>query len=332
MKDIQFKSIFDLMKVFTDEHTCHQYLAYQRWEGVMTCPFDDCDGENPYVFKDGIRYKCSCCKKIYTAKTGTFMEASKLATVKWIMAVYLVMHKNGISSVQLAKDLGVTQKTGWFILQRIRAAFGNTAVDSLEGTVLADETFVGGKNKNRHADKKVKYSQGRSFKDKTPVLGLLEQQEYEITERPHKVIAGKTVKEKIITKHSKVLCKVIPDTSAKNIKPIIFNSLSIDSTLVSDEWKAYTGLSGYYNHHVVDHGRKEYVNELGYTTNAVEGFWNIAKRAIHGTYIRPTRKHMQKYFNEFSFRYNNKHLNVQAQIAIFASNLEGRLKYKDLCA
>lgn len=220
----EFNTLIDLIRVFPNEKSCHQYLAHQRWEGDISCPH--CSHEEYYVFADGIRYKCKKCNRKFTAKTDTFMENSNVETVKWIMAMYLVMNKKGISSIQLGKDIGVTQKTAWFMLQRIRWALGNEEEEQLEGTVLADETFVGGKNKNRHHDKKVKNSQGRSFKDKTPVLGLMEQQESHIIERPHKVIPDRTVSEKVIDKESNVKCFVVPNTSRHNIQPIVKSNVS----------------------------------------------------------------------------------------------------------
>jgi transposase-like protein len=120
----KFKSIHDLVLAFPDERSCHQYLGGQRWEyGVVECPH--CEHDCAYVFKDGIRYKCTKCRKIYTAKTGTFMGGSKLPTIKWFIAMYLIMHKKGISYTQLAKDINVTQKTAWFVLHRLRYALGH---------------------------------------------------------------------------------------------------------------------------------------------------------------------------------------------------------------
>lgn len=332
LPDLKFKTVIDLVRLFPDEKTCHQYLAHQRWEGLMACPHDNCDNEKAYVFSDGIRYKCTNCKKLYTAKTATFMEGSKLPTIKWLMAMYLVMHKKGISSVQLAKDIGVTQKTAWFVLQRVRWGLGNEEYKELEGNIQLDETFVGGKNKNRHADKKVQQSQGRSFKDKTPVMGMLQEQQSKIVERPHKVIKGKTVKEKIVIAQSIVRCKVVKDTKAESLQPIIKANVKAGSVLVSDEWHAYRGLNSIYNHQVVDHGAKQYVNDGGYTSNALEGFWSHAKRSIIGIYHKTTPKHLDKYFNEFTFRYNYRSLNIQEQINQIITNMVCRLKYKDLIA
>lgn len=316
-KDLQFSSILDLMLVFPTEKACHEYLTYQRWGDEMTCPYNDCDGDNAYIFADGIRRKCKCCKRIYTAKTGTFMEGSKLATIKWIMAIYLVLHKKGISSVQLAKDIGTTQKTAWFILQRVREGLGNEKDTQLEGNIVADETFVGGKNKNRHRDKKVEQSQGRSFKDKTPVLGIMQTNEHDLDG---------------ISKHSKVVCFVVNDTKRKSIEPLMEKTIKKGSTLTTDEWSAYQGMGNNFEHHIVDHGKGQYMSELGYTSNAIEGFWAQCKRSINGIYVKPTRKHLQKYFNEFAFRHNYRNLGFQQQFNVVISNMECRLKYKELVA
>lgn len=327
----QFKTIIDLVQVFPDEKSCHLYLASQRWEdGVIICPH--CEHDKAYVFTDSIRYKCQKCKLKFTAKTDTFMEASKLPTIKWLMAMYLVLHKKGISSIQLSKDIGVTQKTAWFVMHRVRWALGQQEQPELSGTVQLDETFVGGKNKNRHADKKVKNSQGRSFKDKTPVMGMLQQQVTEIVSRPHKVIAGKIVKEKVIIEPSVLICHVVPDTKSESLQPIIRRTIKPGSILVSDEWFAYKGLNDVYSHNIVDHAAKEYVNADGLTSNALEGAWTQLKRQIIGCYHKTTRKHLHRYVNEFEFRYNNRTLGPQQQIEHIISNMECRLKYKDLIA
>lgn len=333
LSSTEFKSIIDVVLRFPNEKSCHQYLASRRWaDGVMVCPHDGCEGSSAYVFKDGIRYKCKCCKRIYTAKTGTMMEASKIATIKWFMAIYLTLHKKGISSIQLSKDISVTQKTAWFILQRLRAVFGNEIDVPLEGTIASDETFVGGKNKNRHKDKKVAHSQGRSFIDKTPVLGLLQTEVRHYVEREHKVIPGRTVKEKIIDKNARLMCWTIKDTKTATIQPLIRANVVAGSIVVSDEWFAYKGLNDTYQHEVVDHGRKQYMNDSGFTSNAMECGWKHLKLTIQATHHWVSRKHQDRYVQEFTFRYNYRHLTAQKQIEQAISNMAIRTKYKDLIA
>lgn len=202
-----------------------------------------------------------------------------------------------------------------------------------KGIIQVDETFVGGKNKNRHADKKVKNSQGRSFKDKTPVMGILQQQVTEIIERPNKVIVNKIVKEKIILQEAVLICKVVADTKAESIQPIIRANVKHNSTIVSDEWFAYRGLNNNYNHFIVDHTAKQYVNKAGYTSNALEGGWLIFKKAIIGTHHKVTRKHLQLYVNEFTYRYNTKNLKDATRFIDATTRItNGRLRYKELVA
>ena len=303
-----FKGIFDLANKFKTEKDCHQYLASQRWrDGLIACPH--CSHEEVYVFKDGIRYECKGCSKQFTAKTKTFMEGSKLATIKWLGAMYLLMHKKGISSIQLAKDLNVTQKTAWFMLQRVRAAFGNTSKENLEGTVEIDETFVGGKNKNRHYRKRIQYKEvtGRAYPDKIPVFGMYERET------------------------GMVRAMVISRTDFKNIPRLITYNITPGSTLMTDDWTGYRGVDKIYNRHSIEHKKWIYA-EGDITTNRIENFWSHLKRGLHGTYIKVSPKHLNKYVQEFVFRFNNRKLDVQQQINNVLSVGDVRLKYKDLIA
>ena len=181
--------------------------------------------------------------------------------------------------MQLADDLGITQKTAWFMGQRIRFALKVKSYKKLEGVIQADETFVGGKNKNRHADKKVTESQGRSVKDKTPVLGI--------------IAAG-----------GKLHTTVIPDTKAKTIKPIITELFREGSIVVTDEWLGYAGTAKRFSYIVINHNQGEYVRGA-FHTNTIEGFWSLLKRGIYGIYHQVSAKHLHRYCDEFSFRYNS---------------------------
>ncbi len=303
MINIEFTSLIQLIKSFPDVQTCIDQLAELRWGGNPVSPFDE--NSKVYICKDN-KYRCKNTGKYFNVRTGTLFDSTKIDLRTWFIAIYLVTeHKKGISSIQLAKDLNVTQKTAWFMTQRIRECFSMTN-DSVEmdDDVQLDETFVGGKNKNRHKDKKVANSQGRSFKDKTPVLGMMS--------------------------NGSIKAFVIESTSAKNIQPLIYENITPSSTIISDEWCAYVGLEKHYNHQVVDHNRKQYVNDCGFTTNAIEGFWSILKRGIIGIYHVVSRKHLQRYVNEFVFRYNNRGLTMAERFNYLLSNTGKRLTYKQL--
>lgn len=325
-----FNSLLEVYDYFSDEEKCLSYLATQRWDGVIVCPH--CSNDKVYCFKDKKRFKCSKCREQFTAKVGTIFEGSKIPMRKWYVAIYLVTsHKKGISSHQLAKDIRVTQKTAWFMLQRIRFGLGvNEDMTEMEGTIELDESFVGGKNKNRHADKKVKNSQGRSFKDKTPVMGMLQEQIVANVERPHKIIPNAIVNEKIVVQQSLVRCRVVADTSTDSLQPIIRQNVKPNSILVSDEWMAYNGLNDKYDHRIIDHRAKEYVNANGDTTNAMEGFWTGLKRSYIGIYHHVSRKHLQYYVNEVVFRYNTRTMTEGSRVSYTMTKTEGRLKYKHL--
>lgn len=226
----QFSSLFELFEYFKDEQTCLAYLAQQRWQGNIECPH--CCHNKIYTLKGQVkRYKCAVCRKQFTAKANTVFEDSKLPLRKWFAAIYLILgHKKGISSYQLARDLNITQKTAWFLGHRIRHAIKQGSFSKqLEGIVESDETFIGGKNKNRHADKKVKNSQGRSFKDKTPVHGLLQ-------------------------RGGELRAFVIPNTKMENLIPTIFQNVKQGSRLMTDEW--YSHIPIYYEHEIVMHSAK----------------------------------------------------------------------------
>ncbi len=255
---MKFKSLPQILNHFKDKETCVKFLEEQRWGGKPICP--KCGCKKVYSIEGGKRYKCADkeCYKKFSVTVGTVFENSKVPLNIWFAAIYLATaHKKGISSLQLHRDLGVTQKTAWFMLHRIREMLRQKAPTLLSGEVQADETFVGGKNKNRHVDKKIKESQGRSVKDKTPVFGLLSD--------------------------GKVKTTVVPDTKATTLKPIIEDMVEKGSIVVTDEWGAYNGLKKDYQHEVVKHNEKQFMTN-GFHTNSMEGFWSLLKRGIFGIY------------------------------------------------
>ena len=299
-----FNSLMEVIEYFKDDKTCMEYLQEWRWKGKIACPH--CDHDKSYKFSDGIRFKCAKCRKQFNAKVGTFFHKSYIPLRKWLMAIYLLgTDKKSISSYQLAKNIKVTQKTAYFMMQRLRRSFEQQTIKPLEGAILADETFVGGKNKNRHIHKKVKNSAGRFYKDKAPVLGMLE--------------AGGTLK-----------AFVVPNTAADTLQPIIKHVVKKGSILITDEWSGYKGIEKHYEHHVVDHTKKNYVDDQGFTTNPLEGFWANLKRSILGVWHSISKKHLQRYVDETVFKYNFRNSTFGDMLREILSKCDRRLTYKRL--
>lgn len=199
----KFNSFVQMLDALPDERSCRLFLENVRWDNKPVCPHCGSVNEHHYRLKTrgefkGL-YKCKDCRERFTVTVGTMFEGSHVPLRKWFIAMYIFSaHKKGISSIQLSKDLGITQKSAWFLLSRLRANFNKPCELCFNGTIEADETFVGGKNRNRHASKKIAGSQGRSAADKVPVIGVAQKQVVEYVLRPHKVIPGRTVKEKIV--------------------------------------------------------------------------------------------------------------------------------------
>jgi transposase-like protein len=301
----KFKTLIDVINYFQDETFCYQYLAELRWGGEPISPFT---GSNKvYKFKDGKTYKCAETRKKFNARTGTIFEDSKIPLKKWFVAIYLLTnHKKGISSLQLSKDLGITQKSAWFVLHRLRLASltKEFRISKLKNKVEVDETYIGGKEKNKHNSKKTKGTQGRSLETKTAVLGMLER--------------GGIVK-----------TEVLRDAKSNTIQLHIMNNVLIGSNLMTDEYRAYNGLASFYNHSKVNHSTKEYVIGEAYT-NTLEGYWSLAKRSVIGIYHFISKPHIHRYFAEFSFRYNTRELETSERFDYLLQNTVGRLTYKQL--
>ena len=302
----EFNSILEVLQEFSTEEKCIAHLEELYWQGVPVSPFSP--DAKVYTSRNRKHYICSVTKKKFTVKTGTMFEGTKVKLPMWFAAIYLVInHKKGISSSQLARDLGgISQKTAWFMLMRIRKALGNENGNELDGVVEADESFYGGKNKNRHADKKVKGSQGRSCIDKTPVFGLLE-------------------------RGGKLTALVTKDTSPEQLQPIIERYVKKDAVLITDDWKGYKGLDGY-RHYAIKHAGSGYRHDFGREvhTNGIEGAWKVMKNSLRDMYNSITRKHLQIYVDEFVFRYNTRKIMNGERFNYVLLNSNVRTKYREL--
>lgn len=324
-----FKNLTELYDFFQTEEICKEYYEQKRWGGNVACPH--CGSLKVYRTNRGFKCGEKLCYKKFSVISGTIFENTKIGLRTWFAAMYLIStSKKGVSSLQLAEQLGITQKTAWFLNHRIREMLKDAVSTKLTGTVEVDESFIGGKNKNRHKDKKVENSQGRSFKDKTPVVGLLQRAKYEIVERPHKVIPGRIVKEKVIFSDSIVKLQVATDTKQKTVEPIVDTHVENGVTVYSDEWHAYNNLKFNYDHSIVNHSVKEYVNGIIHT-NGIEGFWSILKRGYIGIYHFMSKEHLHRYCVEFAYRYNNKQLTGREKFDIALTNVStARITYKTL--
>lgn len=302
-----FKNILDFQKEFSSEEKCREYLEAQRWNGTPACPF--CGSLNVCRFSNGKIFKCreKQCRSKFSVAVGTIYENTKIPLTKWFLATYiLAVHSKGISSLQLASWLGVTQKTAWHLNHRIRVMLTDNAPELLEGIVEVDETYVGGSLKNIHANKKEKL---KGLDNKTMVFGAVQ-------------------------RGGKVRTKVIPQTTLENVSAAIEGFVSPDSTMVTDEHHAYNKVGKKYNHKKVNHRDKEYVRkeDILVHTNNIEGYWNILKKQIDGIHHSVSPKHLQRYCNESAFRYNNRKSLQDERFANALSNCKGSLKYKTLTA
>ena len=300
----KFSNLIEFMQVFSNDYICREYFEKQRWNGKPVCPHCGND-KNIYKLGKAGQYKCSECYKKFTVTVGTVFEGGKAPLQKWFCAMYLITaHSKGISSLQLGKDIGVTQKTAWFMLHRIREMLTEKNPQALNNIVESDESFFGGKEKNKHAHKKTEGTQGGS--GKAVVLGLLER--------------GGNIK-----------TTQIENREGETLLPIIAEQVTPGATIATDELRGYSQLSKNYTHLTVNHSMGEYVNGLAHT-NGVEGFWSLMKRGINGIQHSVSKKHLHRYCDEYAYRYNSRKIADAERFVNAMQHTEGRLTYANLIA
>ena len=306
---------FNLIKFyqkFGTEEQCQDFVFNNRWANGATCPKCGEIDVKTYKLASG-RYKCASCRSTFTVRTNSVFEDSPVPLQKWLLAIYLCgSYKKGISSIQLGKFIDVTQKTAWFMLQRIRYVYENDSFELLLGDVEMDEAYIGGADKNKHFHKKSKQVTGKgaqgfaSKSTKVPVVGMVE--------RGGKLVA-------VATK----------DTGSKTLMTLARKHIDINATVYTDEHMPYRTLPKLgFKHESVNHGVKEFVNGMA-STNTAESFWSHLKRGINGIYHHVSPKHLQLYCDEYSYRWNTRDMTDGERFDDWFSRIEGkRLTYQSL--
>lgn len=289
-------TLMEVIKHFSDPATCVRFMAHLRWNDGPICP--RCESPRLSFLTTRLMWKCLECKKQFSVKVGTIFEDSAIGLDKWLCAMWLIANcKNGVSSYEIARDLKITQKSAWFLLHRIRYAMRTKSFMKLSGEVEVDESFIGGKARNMHKNKRDQKIHGRGPDGKAIVFGMIER--------------GGEVRAITVNTRKKT-----------ELQKTIRENIEAGSAIFSDELKSYDGLETDYEHAVINHA-VEYVNGNVHT-NTMENFWSLLKRDLHGTYISVEPFHLARYIDEQAFRFNKRHTTDQDRFVQLCSMVANR--------
>jgi transposase-like protein len=300
------KTLQQAVKYFSDLDNCQNYMIAARWaDGQVRCP--SCGSERVTYLANARLWKCYAKhpRQKFSLKVGTIFEDSPLGLDKWMMAMWMIANcKNGVSSCEIARDLGITQKSAWHMLHRIRLAMQMGTLEKMSGQVEADETYIGGLARNMHRDKRHAKITGTGGAGKVAVMGLLE-------------------------RDGKVRAKVIRDATQLTLHAEVRGNVEPGAELFTDGWKGYSGLHQEYIHGVIDHAEKYVDGQIH--TNGIENFWSLLKRGLKGTYVSVEPFHLFRYLDEQTFRFNNRKATDAERFHAVISLIQGkRLEYKQL--
>ncbi len=296
-------SLYQFFQQFPNEESARKYFEVKRWPAGITC--GHCGSSDVAECKDHkpMPYRCRDCREHFSVRTGTVLAESRLPLHKWLMAIYmLTTARKGIPSTQMARELGVTQKTAWFLAQRIRETWMSGQGHSGNAPVEVDETYIGGKEGNKHASKKLRA--GRGAVGKQAVVGMLE-------------------------RGGMVVAKPVAATNRVTLQGLIKAVVPKGATVYTDNHRSYLGMTGY-THEAVNHSVGEYVRNQAHT-NGIESFWALLKRGYYGIYHHMSVKHLHRYVNEFAFRHNTSQVSTMDFIGLTIERMDNRrLTYKEL--